>query len=321
MTNTLSTCARAGCGEKFEPRTANHIYHHPSCRRRVEAEAKRVGLAPRGAQGEPQLHDADMIRVLQERGYRVDKPLPVERRLRLAPMKTKRFRLGVISDTHLGSKFQQLTHLNSFFSVFEKESVDAVVHGGDITHGSHHMHKGMEYEIFVHGADAQVDYAVENFPRSPAPAYIISGNHDLSFMKDAGTDTVQQFCQRRDDFTYLGEEGANLEIGGAKIYLWHGGSAAYAKSYNMQKWAEAVAPEEKPHIVLDGHLHFQCHVHHRGIECFQLPCTQSQTPFEKRKKLFPVVGAAILDLWMSKDGLEDIQTRWIIRRIVVPNDY
>jgi predicted phosphodiesterase len=267
------------------------------------------------------MDEAQMIEALQARGFSVVKEQKVEPRIKLANLKAKRFRIGVISDTHLGSMFHQRTYMNEFCDAFVREGCEAILHAGDLVHGSSNMHKGMEFEVAIHGAHAQTAYAVENFPRTGLPVYIIDGNHDLSFLKDAGAYVVRDFADKRDDVTYLGSEGAYFEIGGASIYLWHGGSSSYAKSYNLQKWAEAVAPEEKPHVVLDGHLHFQCHVHHRGIECFQLPCLQAQTPFEKRKRLHPVVGALILDLWVSRNGLEDVQTRWMVRRAVIPNDY
>lgn len=267
------------------------------------------------------VEDEALIDALQKRGFRVDKPVPAERRIKLAGLKTKKMRLGIVSDTHLGSKFQQLTHLHDIFRIFEEEGVEAILHGGDLVHGSSKMHVGMEYEIFTHGADAQVEYAVDNIPAPHCPAYIITGNHDISFWKDSGTNVVKSFCGKRPDWTYLGSEGAHLEIGGAKLYLWHGGSAAYAKSYNSQKWAEAVSPENKPHIMLNGHLHFISYVHHRNIDCFQLPCLQSQTPFEKKKRLTPDIGALMLDIWVSNHGLEDLQTRWLLRRRPLEDDY
>lgn len=175
--------------------------------------------------------------------------------------------------------------------------------------------------MFKFGADEQVDYAVEQIPRVKVPAYIIAGNHDKSFYKDSGHNVVASFCDRRKDWTYLGSEGAYFQIGGASIYMWHGGRKAYAKSWPLQKWAEAVSPEEKPHVMLNGHLHHSCHVLHRNIECLQLSCTQRMTPFEKKLGLTPEIGALILDLWVSKHGLEDVATRWIRRKRVIENDY
>lgn len=353
------TCALEGCKKKFTPRRSNHIFCHPDHGR--QHHNQRQGLLAQGyetrtcgqcgAEFKPDrknqrycggacgararnqrrsmaehpsaqnLTEEQMIERLQEHGFTVYKGMKKEPRVRLANLKTQRYRLGVISDTHLGSLYSQRTHMNDFFETFKRESCDAILHSGDLVHGSSRMHIGMEYELGIHGSAAQTAYAVEHIPDIGIPGYIIDGNHDLSFKKDAGTVVVQDFAQQRNDWTYLGSEGAMFEIGGAKVYMWHGGSGAYAKSYNLQKWAESVAPENKPHVMLNGHLHFQCHVHHRNIECFQLPCVSAQTPFEKRKKLFPVIGALILDLWVSRNGLEDLQTKWLIRRIPLEEDW
>lgn len=318
MTETR-TCALDGCDEPVTGRSGVAKY----CSRahgQLASNRKRKGAVDVKVEAK-QPDEAAMIETLQSRGYSVLKESKVEPRVKLAHLKTKRYRLGVISDTHMGSMFHQRTYMQEFCDAFAAEGCEAILHAGDLVHGSSNMHKGMEFEVAVHGAHAQTAYAVENFPNVGLPIYIIDGNHDLSFLKDAGAYVVRDFADKRDDVTYLGSEGAYFEIGGASIYLWHGGSGAYAKSYNLQKWAEAVAPEEKPHIVLDGHLHFQCHVHHRGIECFQLPCLQAQTPFEKRKRLHPVIGALILDLWVSRNGLEDVATKWLVRRVAIPNDY
>lgn len=286
---------------------------------KIKAALEKLGADPDVLVTE--VEDEALIEALQERGFRVDKPVPVEKRVKLAPLKTKRFRLGVVSDTHLSSKFQQLTHLHDVFRVFEEEAVDAVLHAGDLVHGHHRMHRGMIAEMFVHGADAQVAYAVDKVPKCPSPGYIISGNHDLSWFKDSQVDVVRAFTEKRDDWTYMGAEGAYFEIGGVNLYLWHGGNTSYARSWNSQKWAEAVSPESKPHIMMDGHLHFLNYTHHRNIDCFQLPCFQGQTPFERRKRLFPDVGGLLLDIWTSKHGLEDLQMRWLLRRRIVENDY
>lgn len=314
-------CANPECTQEFEPAVHNQRYHEPACKSRHEVIKKRISN-PVTHDDDVDLSDEEIIQLAQGRGYHIFKERSIEPTVKLAPLKTDHYKLGVISDTHMGSVFFQKTFLHDAYRQFEDEGCEVILHAGDLVHGSSHMHKGMEYEVMAHGADAQIDYAVNEYPLSSLQTYIIDGNHDLSFMKDAGLNVVRQVAQERPDFTYLGSEGAFFTIGGAKIYMWHGGSTAHAKSWNVQKWSEAVSPENKPHVMVDGHLHYACHVPaHRNIELFQLPCTQAQTPFEKRKRLNPVIGALILDLWVSKDGVEDLQTKWIIKRIPLENDY
>lgn len=271
-----------------------------------------------------ELSESELIDRLQALGHRVSIDRPQEKRVKLAPKSVKHHRFGVVSDTHMGSKYQQLTYLHEFYDLCKKEKIDTVLHVGDLVHGSPKMHRDMILESFVHGADAQTEYAITNYPKVPGiTTHLIAGNHDTSFWEDSGTDVVAAFCKQREDCHYLGRRGAFIEMGGVSIYLWHPrGGGAYALSYKLQKFVEQVAPDQKPHMVLTGHWHSPAHIPaYRNVEAFRLPCYQSQTPFEKTLALHPVIGGVILDMWTSPDGIEDLQTKWVIRRIPKQNDY
>ena len=71
-----------------------------------------------------------------------------------------------VSDTHLNSKYQQLTHLKDTYDIFRHEGVEFVLHSGDITAGKG-MYRGQEYEVINLGADEQCDYIVNNYPKIP----------------------------------------------------------------------------------------------------------------------------------------------------------
>lgn len=232
------------------------------------------------------LTDAELVEELQGRGHRVklEKP-PSDRRFRRAPKKKKHHRFAVCGDTHLGSRYQQLTHLNSFYDLVVKEGIDTVLHLGDLVHGHHRMHRDQVYELHVHGADAQTQYAVDTYPkRDGVTTLLLTGNHDDSWFSDSGYDVVKGFCERRDDTLYLGSRGAYLEYGGVMIYLWHPrGGLSYARSYRLQKMIEQMSPESKPHILFSGHWHVGAHLPaYRNVDAFLVPCFQSQSPFEKK---------------------------------------
>lgn len=69
----------------------------------------------------------------------------------------------VISDTHLGSKYQQLTILHNAFDEAKKEKVDFAIHCGDVVDGCG-LYKGQIAEIFLHTAEDQLEYAAKMFP-------------------------------------------------------------------------------------------------------------------------------------------------------------
>lgn len=267
-----------------------------------------------------EIKDVDLIHEMHERGYVVTK----NRKLRdasykaeLARYKSNVYRFGVISCTHLGSRYQQLTHLNTFYSILARRRIKLVLHVGDLVDGSHRMHVGMEYEQFLHGYKAYRNYAVQNYPkRKGLTTWCISGNHDLSFYKDTGADIVEDICDARDDMRYLGQWGATVELPieghNLRVRLVHGsGGGSYARSYKLQKIVEQLAPEQKPNLLFVGHYHTAVHLPaYRNVEGFTLGCFQAQTGYLASKGLYPTVGGLIVSVWPDPKGIARLQTEW-----------
>ena len=214
-------------------------------------------------------------------------------------------RFGLVSDTHGGSKFEQYTALHRFYRHADESEVDAFIHAGDATQGSDRMHLGMEHEVHAHGSDAQVSYVAATYPRSErgAKTYMISGNHDASFLKDGGSNVVRQIAAARDDIVYLGQDAAYLTIGNLRAYVVHpDGGGSYAKSYKGQKFSESLPQEKDVRLLLLGHYHNYVSFMQRETAVFQLPCFQSQYSWLARKGLHPDIAGVILDLWLDDDG-------------------
>jgi predicted phosphodiesterase len=213
-------------------------------------------------------------------------------------------RLGVVSDTHFGSKYEQLTALRHFYRYADEQGVQAFVHAGDLTQGPDRMHRGMELEVHAHGAEAQVAYTVALYPTSAqARTYVVTGNHDGSFLKDNGTNVVRQVTHHRPDLVYLGQDAAYLTIGGLRIYVMHpNGPGAYAKSYKLQKLTATIPVERDVSLFLMGHYHNFGMTKERTTLAVMLPCFQSQYPWLATKGLHPDVGGIILDVWLDDAG-------------------
>jgi predicted phosphodiesterase len=214
-------------------------------------------------------------------------------------------RLGIVSDTHGGSKFEQLTALQAFYRHADEAEVDAFIHAGDFVQGSDKMHLGMEHEVHAHGSDAQVSYVVGTYPKSErgVKTYAISGNHDASFLKDGGANVVRQIAKGREDIVYLGQDAAYLTIGNLRAYVVHpDGGGAYAKSYKGQKFSESLPVERDVRLLLLGHYHNYVSFMQRETAVFQLPCFQSQYSWLARKGLHPDIGGVVLDLWLDDSG-------------------
>jgi len=154
-----------------------------------------------------------------------------------------------------------------------------------LSEGNGNHYAGQIQELFLYTFDDQVRYIISELPslKSHKPTYFITGDHDLDWYKQGGRDIGEAVADKRDDYIYCGSTGAYLVLPNGKkfAYLHHPrGGCAYAKSYRAQKWIEAVAPDNKPQIYLNGHYHSVCmYGFIRNVHWLSTGCLQSQTPF------------------------------------------
>lgn len=273
-----------------------------------------------------QLRDEDAIELLERRGYVVHRPLPPGPKLRevdLSHIRGDRVRIAVVSDTHLGSKYQQVTALERFLRYAKNQRVRAILHCGDVTDGPYMRHRNPD-EVWLHTWTAMRDYAVEALPRLGVPWYVIAGNHDDWWTLDGGPDIVEAICAARDDMTYLGRAQGFLRFGEVVVELAHPNmGTAYALSYHLQRHVEGMPPEEKPHIYLAGNWHKAVHLPaYRNVEAFAVPAFQSRTHWMRGKRLASVVGGLILEFGAVTKGLApSVRVEWVLEREPMPDDW
>ena len=134
-------------------------------------------------------------RRLRQEGLSVDKPLdkpkePKENKLQkievvqnLEPVVTESFwkneriiKFGIVSDTHINSKWTQLTYLNDFYQRAKAEGVTNIYNAGDIDEGEQ-MRPGHQYECYTQGADDHVDEILRVYPQIEGiTTHFITGN-------------------------------------------------------------------------------------------------------------------------------------------------
>ena len=287
-----------------------------------------------------QAKDEVLIEELQRRGYLAHRPQPAVKPVEhdLSRIKGDRVRLGAISDTHFGSKFQQPTYLVEHLRYMKRRKVDAIVVGGDVTDGSTRMHPGFEFELWAHGADAQRDAALEvlapEADRLRVPWYFIGGNHDNSHYRAAGVDVVAQICERSQWFYYLSPGGVaeranarnsvgHVRFGRLLVQVNHPHmGSAYALSYRPQKWIEQLAPENKPHLVLMGNFHKVLQMEYRNVFALLLPSFQAQSAWMASKGISSYVGSVILEVGTEPKGMApSVQVEWLIERAPREGDW
>lgn len=204
-------------------------------------------------------------------------PTPADRvvDVQIPPVVGERQLVGVISDTHLGSKYCLRAQLRDFVLHAYSRGVREILHPGDILDG---CYRHSVFEVSHTGIDAQIEDLIETLPRLPGLTYhAITGNHDHTFSERIGVNVGRvleaAFARAgRDDLKTYGQRSAYLKIRGVKVHLWHpGGGGAYARSYKLQKRVENYSSGEKPAIMLAGHWHQYCHVYERGVHAIACP--------------------------------------------------
>lgn len=238
------------------------------------------------------------------------KRLELKRQYNLDDYRTEIIKFGLISDTHLGSKHENLPFLRLAYDIFEQEGIKFVYHAGDMTEGKM-RHGGHEFEIHVHGMDDQADYVAEQYPSKPGMVTeFITGSHDLSFYKAVGGDIGRKISDLREDLIYLGQEQAQVTLedkngNTATLRLVHpGGGTAYALSYHPQKHIEALSGGTKPNIEGIGHYHKLLWLpNYRNIQGFLAGCMQHQTKYMARKNLAAMQGFYIIEVVLDKNGI------------------
>lgn len=214
-------------------------------------------------------------------------------------------RFGVVSDTHLCNKWQQLTFLNHLYDVFESEGLETVYHAGDITDGYYKNRPGHVYEIFKVGADEQAEYVIEVYPkREGIVTKFITGNHDHTHIMNGGADIGKRIDRERDDMEYLGQANARVELTpNCILEVNHPiDGTAYAISYSIQKYMESLSGGDKPNILLNGHHHKALYLPYRNIHGFECGTTEAQTPWMKGKKIAAIMGGWIIEAFVDDEG-------------------
>ena len=221
---------------------------------------------------------------------------------------------GLVSDTHLGSKFERLDALEVMYDRFVQAGIHTVFHVGDLTDGSH-VYKGQEFEQNVLGQQAQIDYAIKKYPkRAGIQTIAISGNHDLKMYEASGADPLVPISRSRKDITYIGQYAARVQMADKVVMdmLHPMGNQAYAVSYKAQRAINALAPEDLPNILTYGHYHNSLYLNYRGIHFLQTPCFKDPSlQFEKRLGLTSNIGGWIVEGKTNGENVREFNPRLV----------
>lgn len=214
------------------------------------------------------------------------------------PLSFKRchFRFGVVSDTHLGSIYQQLTHLKSFYRFAKSLGCEYIIHAGDLTDGIS-MPVVHQKDRFLTSVEDMIDYVVGNYP-DDVDTFVISGNHDELFMKMFGRDICSEIADLRDDITYIGSMHAIHVRHGIKTFITHG-VCNYSRDSRSESRAQIMKMARfVPDIIINGHTH-TWRVIPNWCDSFLVhaPCMVGGFNSMKKYTVHPTIGAMIVDVF------------------------
>jgi hypothetical protein len=224
-------------------------------------------------------------------------------------------RVGVISDTHLGSKYCLRAQLIDFVNwAYHDRGVREILHPGDALDGAYKKN-GQLWECSHYGLDAQCQDLFETLPHLPGLTYhAITGNHEETFFHDTGQDvghSIERYFAHppngqtpRNDLKFYGNRGAFINIRGIRVHLWHPRSGkSYARTYHLQRLATMYAGGEKPHLTLAGHWHVSAYCVERGIHMIACPTFQGGgSAFGKSLGGAPEIGGLVLGWELTEHG-------------------
>jgi len=221
-------------------------------------------------------------------------------------------RIGIISDTHIGSKASDINSLNQFYSYAKTQGVRHIFNAGDLTDGVK-VYPGQTYEQTELGFEGQLQKTVNEYPNNGIKTYVISGNHDYSFMAHSYADIIKSVCSVRSDFINCGYYQGSINIGGIKIKLHHpDGGLSYALSYKLQKILESNNEMSNYDIFVMGHYHQSILLYNYVTKLAMMPGSfQRDTPFSKRKGLKNIIGGYIVRIKTSRiTKIREYITHW-----------
>ena len=301
----------------------------------IDATANKLGLS--------RLEVLGIINVLRTNGLEIEAYLDhgVQKIYKKTNYKTEKnikedidelekIELCVVSDTHLGSKCQQLNLLNKTYKEAYKRGIDTFLHCGDMVDGDYRNKRAAHpYELFAQGFDQQAEYIITHYPYIEGATTInIDGSHDQTHFINGGATVGKWVMPQRPDLKYVGNDryiykaGSNKNV---KIEMYHpGGGSAKSWSYKPQEYINSMESGDKPNMLLMGHFHKSYYMFYRNVHAIETPCFMDKSGFMTKNGLINTLGAYFITLYVNKKGQIEyiIPERYLFdRKDIIKDDY
>ena len=224
------------------------------------------------------------------------------------------FKIGVIADTHIGSKTFDPESLAYFYEVCEEEGIDRVIHAGDLFDGeTTYVYQNLDQNLPSY--KEQFNWILRNYPKHPGIyTYVISGNHDMNIYKKHNINPIQEISKVRPDIRYSGDYLTTFTKCGVVIDVVHCDGSGVAEPMNKLRTL-IHGLDHDVDIYIMGHLHQSMELHSYGrVGYAVLPgCFVKPSTYTIRKGYNPTVGGYILDITKTGDKVE-VTSRWVTKQ-------
>jgi len=225
----------------------------------------------------------------------------------------------VFSDAHMGHMCYRPDILRKMIKDGKRQGVEFYLNCGDTIEGMSGR-EGHIYELSKIGASAQLNYFSEQFKNFNKDVFSIEAQNShggwFKSKGNMGLDIGEELERKSKHYKFIGYDEQDILLdNGAKIRLRHpGGGTAYAISYKLQKYIEAISGGKKPHILFQGHFHKAEYLFYRNIHGFDAGTLCEQTPFMRKTNTPAHMGYWIVDINMYKQkskGVERIAMEFV----------
>lgn len=163
-----------------------------------------------------------------------------------------KFSFIVISDTHLGNIYENLSLVEGVYQYAQDNNIRYVFHLGDIIEGSALDNQSSDRikRLDIHD---QVDFLTKNYPKNgKVDTIYILGNHDYRCLNE-GIDISKIIERRRLDMHFAGFKNSKIKIGDKLVLLQHPFTMAKSNTYDSEIRDLYFNPQFD--LVLRGHTH------------------------------------------------------------------
>ena len=154
-------------------------------------------------------------------------------------------KIGIVSDTHIGSPFMNWDYIHRAYQLFEEQNINTVLHLGDMFDGycgnTIPKNSKKRNQLVFTCYEQILDFA-KNYPNG-FDTFVILGNHDVR-LHFLGIDVWDYLLEKRTDVFPLGYGSCLLQFGDFPLFLEH------PTDSNILSLASS-----SDQIVLRGHSH------------------------------------------------------------------